>query len=49
MEPFNKNGVIRYNFDDSVIDKSKNVFKIEVSDNVGNTSVFETIFLQKNK
>ena len=47
MEPFNKNGVIRYNFNDSVIDKSKNVFKIEVSDNVGNTSVFETIFYRK--
>ena len=47
MEPFNKNGVIRYDFKDNIINKSKNVFKIEVSDNVGNTSVFETIFYRK--
>ena len=47
MEPFNKNGVIRYDFKDNIIEKSKNVFKIEVSDNVGNTSVFETIFYRK--
>jgi len=47
MEPLNKNGVIRYDFNDNIINKSKNVFKIEVSDNVGNTSVFETIFYRK--
>ena len=47
MEPLNKNGVIRYDFKDNIINKSKNVFKIEVSDNVGNTSVFETIFYRK--
>ena len=47
MEPFNKNGVIRYDFKDNIINKSKNVFKIEVSDNVGNTSVYETIFYRK--
>ena len=47
MEPINKNGVIRYDFKDNIINKSKNVFKIEVSDNVGNTSVFETIFYRK--
>ena len=47
MVPFNKNGVIRYDFKDNIINKSKNVFKIEVSDNVGNTSVFETIFYRK--
>ena len=47
MEPFNKSGVIIYDFNDNIINKSKNVFKIEVSDNVGNTSVFETIFYRK--
>jgi hypothetical protein len=47
MEPLNKNGVIVYDFNDNIINKSKNVFKIEVSDNVGNTSVFETIFYRK--
>ena len=47
MEPLNKNGVIIYDFNDNIINKSKNVFKIEVSDNVGNTSVFETIFYRK--
>ena len=47
IEPFYKKGVIRYDFKDNIINKSKNVFKIEVSDNVGNTSVFETIFYRK--
>ncbi|MDB9712911.1 M23 family metallopeptidase [Flavobacteriaceae bacterium] len=47
MEPFNKNGVIMYDFNDNVITESKNIFKIEVLDNVGNTSVYETIFYRK--
>ena len=47
MEPFNKNGVIRYDFKDNIINKSKNILKIEASDNVGNTSFFETIFYRK--
>jgi len=47
MEPFNKNGVIRYNFDDNISNMTKNIFNLEVSDNVGNTSIYETVFYRK--
>ena len=47
MEPFNKNGVIRYNFDDNISNTTKNIFNLEVSDNVGNTSFYETVFYRK--
>jgi len=47
MEPFNKNGVIRYDFSNKSINSTKNIFKLEVSDNAGNTSIYETVFYRK--
>ena len=47
MEPFNKNGVIRYEFSDNSINSTENKFRLEVSDNSGNTSIYETVFYRK--
>lgn len=43
---YEKNTLV-YDFNDSIISETKNNLKIIVTDNVGNSSTFETTFFRK--
>ncbi len=47
MEYDYKEGLLIHNFDDGIIKDTKNNLKIIVTDNVGNSSTFETTFYKK--
>ncbi|WP_298880800.1 M23 family metallopeptidase [uncultured Polaribacter sp.] len=47
MEFNHKKGVLTYNFSDKKLLGSKHIFKIVVSDNVGNTNTLSTTFFKK--
>ena len=47
MEYDTKTQLLTYDFKDSKITETKNNLKIIVTDNVGNSSTFETIFYRK--
>jgi hypothetical protein len=47
MEYDAKKGQLVYDFNDNVITETKNNLKIIVTDNVGNSTTFETIFFRK--
>ena len=47
MEYDAKKNILTYDFNDNIITDTKNNLKIIVTDNVGNSSTFETIFFRK--
>ena len=47
MEYNHKNKILTYNFSDKKLVGSKHIFKIVVSDNVGNTNSLSTTFFKK--
>ena len=47
MEYNHKNKILTYNFSDKKLVGSKHIFKIVVSDNVGNTNTLSTTFFKK--
>lgn len=47
MEYNHKKGILTYNFEDKKLVGSKHIFKIVVSDNVGNTKEFSSTFYRK--
>ncbi|SEB37007.1 Peptidase family M23 [Tenacibaculum sp. MAR_2009_124] len=47
MEYNHKKGILTYNFSDKKLVGSKHIFKIVVSDNVGNTKTLKTAFFKK--
>jgi hypothetical protein len=47
MEYDTKTQLLTYDFNDNIIIETKNNLKIIVTDNVGNSSTFETIFYKK--
>ncbi|WP_299060559.1 M23 family metallopeptidase [uncultured Polaribacter sp.] len=47
MEYNHKKGILTYNFSDKKLVGSKHIFKIVVSDNVGNTNTLSTTFFKK--
>ena len=47
MEYDAKKGQLVYDFNDNIITETKNNLKIIVTDNVGNSTTFETIFFRK--
>ena len=47
MEYDTKSQLLTYDFNDNIITETKNNLKIIVTDNVGNSSTFETIFYKK--
>ena len=47
MEFNHKKGVLTYNFNDKKLVGSKHIFKIVVSDNVGNTTERSITFFKK--
>ena len=47
MEYDAKKNKLTYDFSDNIITETKNNLKIIVTDNVGNSSTFETIFFRK--
>lgn len=47
MEYEYKQNLLTHNFEDGVVTDSENLLKIEVTDNVGNTTIFESIFFRK--
>ncbi len=49
MEYNHKKGILTYNFSDNKLVGSKHIFKIEVSDKVGNTKEFTATFFRKNR
>lgn len=44
-----KTRMITHNFDDAIVVEGKNDLKVEVSDNVGNSTIFETQFFRSQK
>ena len=40
---------LTHNFDDGIVDEGKNEFKLIVTDNVGNSTTFETTFFRSQK
>lgn len=44
-----KTRTIIHNFDDAIVAEGKNDLKVEVSDNVGNSTIFETQFFRSQK
>jgi hypothetical protein len=49
MEYEYKKDQLTYNFDDCISTETKNNLKVIVTDNVGNSSTFETVFYRKIK
>ena len=47
MEYEYKQNLLTHNFDDGVVTDTENLLKIEVTDNVGNTTIFESTFFRK--
>ena len=47
MEYDIKTQLLTYNFDDNIKKEIENNLKIVVTDNVGNTSTFESLFYKK--
>lgn len=48
MEYDYKTKTLVYDFNDNIIDETENNFKLVVTDQVGNTAIFESIFFRKN-
>ena len=48
MEYNHKKGVLTYDFTDKKLVSNKHIFKIVVSDNVGNTKLLSTSFYKNN-
>ena len=48
MEYDYKTKTLVYDFNDNIIDETENNFKLVVTDQVGNTAIFETKFFRKN-
>lgn len=47
MELNHKKGILTYDFSDKKLEGSKHLFKIVVSDNVGNTETVSATFFKK--
>lgn len=47
MEYEYKQNLLTHNFEDGVVTDTENLLKIEVTDNVGNTTIFESTFFRK--
>lgn len=47
MEYEYKNDLLTHNFDDNMISETENLLKVIVTDNVGNTTTFESTFFRK--
>ncbi|WP_029036776.1 M23 family metallopeptidase [Salinimicrobium xinjiangense] len=47
MEYEYKQNLLTHNFEDGVVSETENLLKIEVTDNVGNTTIFESTFYRK--
>ena len=49
LEPYKKNGYLRYDFNDNISKKTKNELVIEVIDNAGNFKMKKIVFYRKIK
>ncbi|RZV65557.1 MAG: M23 family peptidase, partial [Flavobacteriaceae bacterium] len=47
MEYNAKKGILTHDFNDNIVNDTKNLLKIIVTDNVGNSSTFEATFFRK--